>query len=34
MIKVITENTVIRDILMKHPESARIFMKYGMRCIG
>ncbi|MBD3365880.1 DUF1858 domain-containing protein [candidate division WWE3 bacterium] len=30
----ITKNTNIAKILEEHPETAEIFMKYGLHCVG
>ncbi len=30
----ITENTVIIEVLTKYPKSIAVFAKYGMKCLG
>lgn len=34
MTDTITKETNLRELLSKHPESARIFAAYGIGCIG
>ena len=30
----ITKNSIIGDVLDKHPETAELFFSIGMRCVG
>ena len=30
----ITENTVILEVLTKYPKSLSVFAKYGLKCLG
>ncbi len=30
----ITENTIIMEVLTKYPKSLGVFAKYGMKCLG
>jgi|GEM_PF-2252464 hypothetical protein len=30
----ITENTIILEVLRKYPESLKVFAKYGLKCLG
>lgn len=30
----ITENTVILEVLTKYPKSMSVFAKYGLKCLG
>lgn len=30
----ITENTVILEVLTKYPKSMGVFAKYGLKCLG
>ncbi len=32
--KTITKKTSLREMLMEHPETFEVFMKYGLHCIG
>ncbi len=34
LIMEITKNSIIGDVLDKHPETAQIFMSIGMHCLG
>lgn len=34
MNKIITKNTLIIDVVKKHPETAEVFFEIGMHCLG
>ena len=32
--ELITEDTIILEIIRKYPESVKVFAKYGLKCLG